>query len=123
MVEQTTLKNQAHVYRLSGDYNPLHIDPALAKKVGFDAPILHGLCSLGHATRHVLAQYGGSDPRRFRAVKLRFASPVLPGETLVTEMWRESDTKIIFQTKVKERNVVVINNAYVLLNAGGSAKL
>lgn len=114
--EEKTLVNQAHIYRLSGDYNPLHIDPVLAKKVGFNQPILHGLCSLGHATRHVLAAYADNNPARFRAVKLRFSSPVMPGETLVTEMWKESDTKIVFQTRVKERNTVVINNAYVLLH-------
>ncbi|HEX3343334.1 MAG TPA: SDR family NAD(P)-dependent oxidoreductase, partial [Polyangiaceae bacterium] len=115
-VEEKTLPNQALLYRLSGDWNPLHADPAFAKNFGFERPILHGLCSFGFAARHVIAKFApGGDPRFFKSIKVRFADTVIPGETLVTEMWKEGDSKIVFRTKVKERDKVVISNAAVEL--------
>jgi 3-hydroxyacyl-CoA dehydrogenase/3a,7a,12a-trihydroxy-5b-cholest-24-enoyl-CoA hydratase len=114
-VEEKTLPNQALLYRLSGDWNPLHADPAFAKNFGFDRPILHGLCSFGFAARHVIGKFcPGGDPRFFKSIKVRFADTVIPGETLVTEMWKEGD-KVVFRTKVKERDKVVISNAAVEL--------
>lgn len=113
--------NQAKLYRLSGDYNPMHVDPNTAMAAGFKEPILHGLCSLGIATNALLERYAGGDPGQFRQVKLRFASPVLPGQTLQVESWKEAD-KIIFQVKVKETGKVCVNNAYVKLGQP-SAKL
>ena len=116
VIEDKTSDNQALLYRLSGDWNPLHADPGFAKAFGFAKPILHGLCSFGFATRHVARSFApNGDPSYVKSIRARFASSVLPGDTLVTEMWRESDTKIVFRTKVKERNEVCISNAAVEL--------
>ncbi len=108
-------EGQALLYRLSGDWNPLHADPGFAKAFGYDRPILHGLCSFGFAARHVIQQYCGGDPRFFKSIKVRFADNVFPGETLVTEMWKESDTRILFQCKVEGRDSVVIKSAAIEL--------
>ncbi|AXQ29426.1 SDR family NAD(P)-dependent oxidoreductase [Solimonas sp. K1W22B-7] len=117
VIEEKTDANQALLYRLSGDWNPLHADPAFAKAFGFDKPILHGLCTYGHVGRHVIKAFLDNDPRRFKSIKVRFAESVFPGETLVTRMWKESDTRVIFETKVKERDKVVIKSAAVELYA------
>ncbi|KAM0448842.1 hypothetical protein ACHAO4_008067 [Trichoderma viride] len=105
VVESATGEDQAAVYRLSGDYNPLHIDPGFAKMGGFKAPILHGLCTFGIAGKAVYDRFGA-----FRNVKVRFAGPVIPGQTIVTEMWSEGK-KIVFQCKVKETGKVCIAGA------------
>merc|ERR1719487_1075223 len=89
-----TTPEQAHMYRLNSDYNPLHVDPldpgvpVASKPARTSAPILHGLCTLGHSARAVLSTCGGNDANRFHAMKVRFASPVIPGDTLVTKMWK-----------------------------------
>ncbi|GFR48959.1 hypothetical protein Agub_g10973, partial [Astrephomene gubernaculifera] len=85
----TTTLSQAALYRLSGDYNPLHVDPEVSSRVGFPRPILHGLCSLGVSVRLVLRAFGGDDPSRLQSVKVRFSKHVFPGETLRVEMWLE----------------------------------
>jgi len=116
VVEEHIPENQALLYRLSGDWNPLHADPAFAKAFGFDRPILHGLCTFGYAARHVIAKMApDGDPRFFKAIKVRFAESVYPGETLITEMWKDNDTKVLFRCRVKERDEVVISNAAVEL--------
>ncbi|KAK4202849.1 hypothetical protein QBC40DRAFT_275831 [Triangularia verruculosa] len=105
VVEEKTTEEQAAIYRLSGDYNPLHIDPGFAKMGGFKVPILHGLCFFGIAGKAVFEKFG-----KFKNVKVRFAGTVNPGQTLVTEMWKEGN-KVIFQTKVKETGKLAIGGA------------
>lgn len=117
VVEEKTTEEQAVLYRLSGDYNPLHVDPAFSKMGGFKVPILHGLCFFGISAKAVYQKYGA-----FRNIKVRFAGTVLPGQTLVTEMWKEGG-KVIFQTKVKETGKLAISGGGAELVQGGKEKL
>lgn len=114
-VEYPTMPQQALLYRLSGDKNPLHADPDFARMGGFDRPILHGLCTFANVGRAVIQAFAGDDPTRFRSIKVRFVRPVMPGDTIVTEMWRASETEVLLQAKVKESGSVVISNAKVTL--------
>lgn len=106
-----TNDNQAQLYRLCGDKNPLHVDPKFAKLAGFDKPILHGLCTYGHCARAVLKTFCDNDPARMKAFEVRFSGVVLPGETITTEMWKESDNRIVFRAFTKEGNYVISNAA------------
>jgi acyl dehydratase len=110
-VEMQTLDIQAAIYRLSGDRNPLHIDPAFAKMAGYDRPILHGLCSFGHVGRAVLAEYCGNDPARMLGMAVRFSGVVYPGDTIITDMWDEGKGKIIVQARTQQGRVVISNAA------------
>jgi acyl dehydratase len=97
---ETTRPDQALLYRLSGDRNPLHSDPWFAtEKAGFPRPILHGLCTYGYAGRALLHGLCDGDPARFAAMSARFTAPVLPGETLTTSMWRTGDGTAVFRTE------------------------
>jgi 3-hydroxyacyl-CoA dehydrogenase/3a,7a,12a-trihydroxy-5b-cholest-24-enoyl-CoA hydratase len=114
VLEEATRPDQALLYRLSGDWNPLHADPGFAQAFGFERPILHGLCTFGFAGRHVVgAMAPEGDPRFVREIEGRFSGVVYPGETLRTEVWRTGEGAAVFQTKVKERDEVVLSNGGV----------
>ena len=107
--EIETKPDQALIFRLSGDYNPLHSDPNFAKTAGFEKPILHGMCTYGIACRSLVESVCEGDAKRLKKFDCRFSSPVYPGETIVTEMWK-NDSKVYYQSKVKERDKIVIKN-------------
>lgn len=104
-----TRPEAALIYRLSADMNPLHADPAVAKAAGFDRPILHGLATFGVAGHAILKSMCGYDPSRLKSIAARFSSPVFPGETIRTEMWKDGNV-VSFRCRVVERDVVAINN-------------
>jgi acyl dehydratase len=106
-VTQQTRPEQALLYRLSGDRNPLHADPAFAARGGFSRPILHGLCTYGITGRVLLHELCGSDPARFASMSGRFSSPVLPGESLVVSIWAGEDGTAQFQTAKQDGTVVI----------------
>jgi acyl dehydratase len=106
-VTYQTRSDQALLYRLSGDRNPLHSDPAFAAFGGFDRPILHGLCSYGFTGRALLHTLCDSDPARFTGMEARFSSPVLPGEALTVKMWVDGDGAAIFQTAGDDGRTVI----------------
>ena len=107
--EIKTKPDQALIFRLSGDYNPLHSDPNFAKTAGFEKPILHGMCTYGIACRSLVESVCEGDAKRLKKFDCRFSSPVYPGETIVTEMWKNG-SKVYYQSKVKERDKIVIKN-------------
>lgn len=107
--EVATRPEQALIYRLSGDWNPVHADPKVAAKAGFARPILHGLCTYGIAGRAVVTAACGGDPARLRELHVRFSAPVFPGETIRVEMWEEGPEWRL-RARVLERDAVVLNN-------------
>jgi acyl dehydratase len=105
-VTYPTRPDQALIYRLSGDYNPLHSDPEFAARAGFDRPILHGLCTYGVTGRALLHSVAGSDPARFRSMSGRFSSPVFPGESLTVSIWVDGSA-VLFRTAKDDGTVVI----------------
>lgn len=112
--EETTLERQALMYRLNGDINPLHADPDMAKLGNFETPILHGLATYGFAGRAILKHFADNDPAKFKSMSVRFSREVYPGDTLITEMW-QTDDGILFQTKAKARDVVVLSGGKAII--------
>ena len=112
-VDCPTLPQQALLYRLTGDRNPLHADPEYAKRGGFDQPILHGLCSYGIVLKAVVDEALGGDVGRVSRYQARFAGVVFPGETIVVRMWHEDEGRIVVAAYTKERGTPVITNAAV----------
>jgi acyl dehydratase len=102
-----TRRDQALLYRLVGDHNPLHSDPSFAKLAGFDLPILHGLCTYGFTGRLLLHALCGSDPARFVSMHGRFSKPVWPGDTLTVRVWTVGDGVALFRTETQSGEVVI----------------
>ena len=117
VLEEVTTEEQAALYRLNGDRNPLHIDPDFSKVGGFKVPILHGLCFFGISGKHVYKTFGP-----FKNIKVRFAGVVLPGQTLRTEMWKEGN-RVIFQTKVVQTGKLCIAGGGAELRSSNDSKL
>jgi len=115
-VTYSTRTDQALLYRLSGDRNPLHSDPSFAKLAGFETPILHGLCTYGFTGRALLHTLCGSDPAKFKGMDARFSKPVYPGDALTVRMWNDGDGRAIFQT-VQQDGVVVIDGGVFTYDA------
>jgi acyl dehydratase len=105
--EDTTRPEQAAIYRLSGDLNPLHIDPDFAKMVGFEEPFIHGLCTFGFVGRGVLHTVCGDDPDRFIGLEARFADQVYPGDAIITKLWVVGDGEAVVQAETQKGNVVL----------------
>lgn len=112
-VDIPTLPQQALLYRLCGDRNPLHSDPETARAAGFDRPILHGLCTWGIAAHALLAQCAGSDPTRLHRLYARFSAPVFPGDTLRLEVFRDGDD-VRFRVRVPARDRVVLDHGHAV---------
>lgn len=110
-----TLPQQALIYRLSGDFNPLHASPEAARNAGFDKPLLHGLCTMGVVTHALLKTVCDYEPDRFKRIRLRFSAPVYPGETIRTEVWRDGN-EVAFRARSIEQDKVVINNGYLSIS-------
>lgn len=112
----STRPDQALLYRLNGDRNPLHSDPDVAKRAGFAKPILHGLCTYGVTCRAVIEGYCDLDPTRLKAFDVRFSAPTIPGETIITKMWKDGNV-VSFEAYLKERpNVTVIKNGRAVVD-------
>lgn len=108
-IKYQTAPNQAALYRLSGDKNPLHVDPEFAQKGGFEKPILHGLCTMGFAGRAVLSALCGNEPEFLKGLSVRFTGVVYPGDTLTTEGWKLDDSRYAILTRTQEGRVVLGN--------------
>jgi 3-hydroxyacyl-CoA dehydrogenase/3a,7a,12a-trihydroxy-5b-cholest-24-enoyl-CoA hydratase len=118
-LHEKTADSQALLYRLtSGDRNPLHADTRFSALLGYPRPILHGLCTYGYAARALLKTFAANDAQRFKSLKARFSSHIFPGETIQTEMWQESATRILFRSRVIERDEIILSNGIFTLQPG-----
>ncbi len=113
-IDISTRPDQALIYRLCGDRNPLHSDPEFAARAGFPRPILHGMCTFGITCRGILQTYADYDASAFKQHAARFSSPVYPGETVTLDLWKDGNV-ISFEARVKARNVVVIKSGKTVL--------
>jgi len=113
-IDISTRPDQALVYRLCGDRNPLHSDPEFARRAGFPRPILHGMCTFGITCRGILQTYADYDPAAFKQHAARFSSPVYPGETVTLDLWKDGNV-ISFEARVKARDAVVIRSGKTVL--------
>ena len=109
-----TRADQALLFRLSGDFNPLHADPETARDAGFERPILHGRCTFGVAGHAILRTVCDYDSTLIRELSGRFSSPVYPGDTITTDMWQDGNV-VSFRCRVEARNATVINNGRCIL--------
>lgn len=116
VVRETTSPEQALLYRLNGDFNPLHADAGFAAKVGFDQPILHGLCTYGHVARACIASAAEGDAGRLREIAVQFRKPVCPGDTIVTTGYKVAANTYALQASVEGRDEVVVSNAWARLD-------
>ena len=115
VVAQATLDRQAQLYRLSGDTNPLHVDPAFAAAAGFERPILHGLCTYGFAVRLALHHLAAGEPHAVAGADARFTGVVFPGETLSVEIWRTAPDAAYARVGVVERSAIVVDPLLIAL--------
>jgi acyl dehydratase len=115
-VDIETREDQALLYRLNGDRNPLHSDPESARRSGFPRPILHGLCTYGITCRAVLQAITGFDPDQILSHQARFSAPVFPGDTITVDLWKDGSV-ISFEARVKERGATVIKNGKTVLRS------
>jgi acyl dehydratase len=124
VVTYETRTDQALLYRLSGDRNPLHSDPSFAARAGFSKPILHGLCTYGFTGRALLHTLCDSNPSRFGSMHARFSKPVFPGDSLTVSVWDESDRQAggyRFRTSTQNGDVVLDGGVFQLLNQQSSS--
>jgi acyl dehydratase len=112
--DMPTHSQMALIYRLSGDFNPLHADPAFARKAGFERPIFHGLGTYGVACHGLMAALCDYAPERVRHIECRFSAPVFPGETISLDIWREAPGEAAFRARVAAREAVVLANGRFL---------
>ena len=122
LVRSAIMPQQALLYRLSGDKNPLHADPAFAALGGFDRPILHGLCTYGVVCKAAIDTVLGGDPTRARRYQARFAGVVFPGETVTTRIWEAGDHQFLLEAEVEERSATVLSHAALWVEQKGKGQ-
>lgn len=118
VIEFPTTPQSALLYRLNGDWNPVHISPATARAAGFERPILHGLCSFGMAARAVIRASCNGEPDRLKSFSTRFSAPMYPGETLRVEIW-DAEGAVHFRALAQKRNKVVLSSGYAHIGLPG----